>query len=98
MQGGLAHTGSDFVDADEFYVMGAGSGAGGNNSNSGASDPRSSLNSDVDVSGTEFASIDSHLDSWFATHAVTREDVLVLVGVFQAAMWLALLYLEISDK
>lgn len=103
MQGGLVHTGSDYVDAGEFYAMGAsagGPGAGGNNSNSSAeSSPRSSsMNTDVDVSGTEYASIDSHLDSFFQSHAVTREDVLVLAGVFQAAMWLALLYLEVSDR
>jgi hypothetical protein len=44
------------------------------------------------------AAVNSHLDSFFATSALTREDVLVVAAVVQMLAWGALLYLEVSDS
>lgn len=65
---------------------------GNSNSASGAG-----LETDVDVEGDTIASIDSHLDSWFETHAMTREDVVLAIGLVQTGMWVALLYLELQE-
>lgn len=39
----------------------------------------------------------SHLDSFFASSGWTREDVMVVAAGVQLLMWVALLYLEVSD-
>lgn len=39
----------------------------------------------------------SHLDSFFAQSAWTREDVLVVAAVVQLVAWTALLYIEVND-
>ena len=40
----------------------------------------------------------SHLDSFFASTGWTREDVMVVAASLQIIMWLALLYLEITEE
>lgn len=94
MKGGLVSetSGGQWRVMDDLTASG---GQSGGNSNPASGGP--GLDTDVNVEGTEFASIDSHLDSFFKTHAVTREDVTVVLGLFQALMWIALIYLEVSD-
>ncbi len=41
--------------------------------------------------------VNSHLDSFFETSALTREDVLVLASLVQLVAWMALLYLEVTE-
>jgi|GEM_PF-5008029 len=41
--------------------------------------------------------VNSHLDSFFATSALTREDVLVVAAVVQMLAWAMLLYLEVNE-
>jgi len=40
----------------------------------------------------------SHLDSFFAQSGWTREDVLVVAAGMQIALWLVLLYLEVTEQ
>ena len=42
------------------------------------------------------AGVNSHLDSFFQSSALTREDVLVVAAVVQMLAWAALLYLEVN--
>ncbi len=46
---------------------------------------------------TVIGEVDSHLDSFFAGTAWTREDVLVLASLVQLVAWMALLYLEVNE-
>jgi hypothetical protein len=39
----------------------------------------------------------SHLDSFFASSGWTREDVMVVAAGVQLLMWVALLYLEVTE-
>lgn len=41
--------------------------------------------------------VESHLDSFFNRSGWTREDVLVIAASVQIAMWVALLYLEVTE-
>lgn len=108
MQGGSGLTSPPAPGVDgesQMHVMGGlqttSTGAsGGNNSNAGAGAGTGGggLETDVEVSGATVANVDSHLDSFFATHGVTREDVMVLAAAVQLGMWVALLYLEVSQR
>ncbi|SEN04345.1 hypothetical protein SAMN05216388_1001231 [Halorientalis persicus] len=40
----------------------------------------------------------SHLDSFFASSGWTRVDVLVVAAGMQIALWLVLLYLEVTEE
>ncbi|MGB9987316.1 hypothetical protein [Salarchaeum japonicum] len=67
------------------------SGLDGGNSNQATA----SFATDVDV---DAASLDSHLDSFFDASGWTREDVMVVAAGIQILMWMALLYLEVSER
>lgn len=65
--------------------------AGGSSTNAEASVTSTAGEPSVD------ATVNSHLDSFFATSALTREDVLVVASVVQMFAWGALLYLEVNE-
>lgn len=80
--------------ASQYQTTGAPSGAGAGSSGGQGGVSVTSSTSSMDP--TPAASINSHLDSWFQTHAMTREDVLVLASVVQLLGWMALLYIEVQ--
>jgi hypothetical protein len=81
---------SAWVDAPDVVAMGQGHPIGGNSGQTG----RAGLDTNVTTSSAE---LESHLDSFFDDSGWTREDVLVLAAAVQLGMWVALLYLEVTD-
>ena len=49
------------------------------------------------LSATDDRSEMSHLDSFFASSGWTREDIMVVAAGVQLLMWVALLYLEVTE-
>lgn len=93
--GGQMHTmGAPEVVGGNSNEMGVSITSTGETTTSGSSG--SGLETSIDVEST--STIDSHLDSFFATHAITREDVMVVAASIQLVMWVSLLYLEVSKR
>lgn len=93
--GGLIHETSsgDYHIANAYTTSGA---SDPNSASGGNAATGSATGGGVDVGVDVTGSVDSHLDSFFATHAVTRDDVLVLAGVLNVALFLTLLYVEVA--
>jgi len=85
----------EYSISDQYQTTDAPSGAP-----AAATQPTSQAAADVEVSTTTTPTsagvVDSHLDSFFAESAWTREDVLVLAALVQLLGWAALLYLEVN--
>lgn len=86
--------GPGYVDAGDVVAMAQSQSqqqTGGNSTQNG----QAGLQTDVE---TEDLGLESHLDSFFNASGWTREDVLVIAAALQIGLWLALLYLEVTDE
>ena len=90
-------TESGEYSVNDEYTDGGGAsttGAAGGPPSSGQ--PAAQVSTSTAASTTTAGGVNSHLDSWFDTHAMTREDVLVLAAIIQLVGWVALLYIEVQ--
>lgn len=98
MLGGLVHQTEGGPEVNGKYMVTDAS-IGGNSQASvtmtGGTETTASVTS---MEGSASGALNSHLDSFFQNHAMTREDVLVVAAVVQLVAWSALLYLEVSDR
>jgi len=100
MLGGLVHQTDDGPQVTAAYTA-AGSQFGGN-SQAPAATASTAAETTASVTSTAgeqpvTGEVNSHLDSFFQSHALTREDVLVLAAFVQLLAWAALLYLEVNE-
>jgi hypothetical protein len=103
---GLVHEAPNgqYQITDQYQTADSPAGAGGNNgygatatTTAAAGGGLETSTSTTAASGSVAGGVDSHLDSFFQSHALTREDVLVLAAGAQIVLWLMLLYLEVSE-
>jgi len=82
-----------YVDAGDVVAMAQSQPqpqTGGNSTQNG----QAGLQTDVETTNV---GLESHLDSFFNSSGWTREDVLVIAAALQIGLWLALLYLEVTE-
>jgi len=102
MIGGLVHQTADGPQVTAAHTAGAGGPTGGNSQGPTATATSATGGAEASVTDTSdptaIGAVDSHLDSFFEQHALTRNDVVVLLGIVQSVAWLTLLYLEVSNR
>jgi hypothetical protein len=102
---GLVHDTADGPQVSNAYTAtDTTASAGGNSEGAAVTATAVGAQSDTAASVTSTAAeesavaeVNSHLDSFFAESALTREDVLVVAAVLQLLAWAALLYLEVNE-
>jgi hypothetical protein len=102
---GLVHETADGPQVSNAYTAtDTTASAGGNSEDAAVTATAVGANAETAASVTSTSSeesavagVNSHLDSFFSTSALTREDVLVVAAVVQTLAWVVLLYLEVRE-